>query len=151
MLRDQLKDALKESMKQKEDVAVSTLRLILAALKDRDIADRSKGNQDGISDDAILSLLQSMIKQRRESIDVYEKAGRQELADKEREEIEVIETFLPKQLSEEEMTKAVKGAITKVKASSLKEMGQVMGELKANYAGQMDFGKASAMVKEMLG
>ncbi len=151
MLRDQLKDALKESMKQKEDVAVSTLRLILAALKDRDIADRSKGNQDGISDDAILSLLQSMIKQRRESIDVYEKAGRQELADKEREEIDVIETFLPKQLSEEEMTKAVKGAITKVKASSLKEMGQVMGELKATYAGQMDFGKASAMVKEMLG
>ena len=151
MLRDQLKDALKEAMKQKEDVAVSTLRLILAALKDRDIADRSKGNQEGISDEAILGLLQSMIKQRRESIEVYDKAGRTELADKEREEITVIEGFLPKQLSQDEMAKAVKGAITKVKASSLKEMGQVMAELKANYAGQMDFAKASAMVKELLG
>ncbi len=151
MLRTQLNGALKDAMKAKDQRAVSTLRLILAALKDRDIADRGKGGVDeGISDDAILQLLQSMIKQRRDSIEAYEKGGRQELADREAEEITIIEGFLPEQMSEEEIAEAVAGAIKQCEATSLKEMGQVMAHLREKHAGAMDFGKASATVKERL-
>ena len=150
MFRERLTDALKASMKEKNERSVSTLRLILAALKDRDIAARTKGNKEGLSDDEILGLLQSMIKQRRESIQLYEKGGRMELAQQEAEEIAVIEEFLPEQMSGEEMAAVISGIIGEVEAESLKEMGKVMTALKDQYPGQMDFAKASAMVKERL-
>ena len=152
MLRQQLNDALKEAMKAKQELAVSTLRLILAALKDRDIANRTEGADDpGIGDDQILQLLQSMIKQRRDSIEAYEKGGRQELADWEAGEIEIIQRFLPEQMDDEALEEAVAQIITEAGASSIKDMGNVMGKLRGKYAGQMDFGKASAMVKKRLG
>jgi len=151
MLRQQISDALKSAMKGKDGRSTSTLRLILAALKDRDIADRSKGNTEGINDDGILTLLQSMIKQRRESITMYEKGGRMELAQGEAEEIAVIERFLPTQMSDDEVTAAVTAVIEEVGAESIKEMGKVMGALKQKYSGQMDFSKAGAVVKARLG
>lgn len=151
MLRTRLSDTLKSSMKKKNERSVSTLRLILAALKDQDIAARGKGNKEGLSDDQILSLLQSMIKQRRESIKLYEQGGRMELAQREAEEIGVIEEFLPEQMSHDEMAIVITRIIGEVGAESLKDMGKAMGALKEQYAGQMDFAKASAMVKERLG
>ena len=151
MLRTRLSDTLKFSMKEKNERSVSTLRLILAALKDQDIAARGKGNKEGLSDDQILSLLQSMIKQRRESIKLYEQGGRMELAQREAEEIGVIEEFLPEQMSHDEMAIVITRIIGEVGAEGLKDMGKAMGALKEQYAGQMDFAKASAMVKERLG
>ena len=151
MLRTRLRNTLKSSMKEKNERSVSTLRLILAALKDQDIAARGKGNKEGLSDDQILSLLQSMIKQRRESIKLYEQGGRMELAQREAEEIGVIEEFLPEQMSHDEMAIVITRIIGEVGAESLKDMGKAMGALKEQYAGQMDFAKASAMVKERLG
>ena len=152
MLRQQLNDALKEAMKAKRGRAVSTLRLILAALKDRDIANRTEGADDaGIGDDQILQLLQSMIKQRRDSIEAYVKGGRQELADGEAEEIEIIQRFLPEQMDDKALAEAVEQIISEAGASSIKDMGNVMGMLRGKYAGQMDFGKASALVKARLG
>ncbi|MEE9318498.1 MAG: GatB/YqeY domain-containing protein [Rhodospirillales bacterium] len=150
MIRERLTDALKASMKEKNERSVSTLRLILAALKDQDIAAKTKGNKEGLTDDEILGLLQSMIKQRRESIQLYEQGGRMELAQQEAEEIAVIEEFLPEQMSGEEMAAVISGIIGEVEAESLKEMGKVMTALKDQYPGQMDFAKASAMVKERL-
>jgi hypothetical protein len=149
-MRDELNKALKESMRAKDDRAVSTLRLILAALKDRDIAARSKGNNDGISDDELLQMLQSMVKQRKESISMYEKGGRLELAEGEQAEIEVIQRFLPKQMSDSEIEAEVKSLIEEMGATGLKEMGAVMGELRTRFAGRMDFGKASPIVKQAL-
>ena len=151
MLRTRLTDSLKTAMKSRNERSTSTLRLILAAIKDRDIAAKSKGNKDGVSDDEVLGLLQSMIKQRRESIELYEKGGRPELAQKEAEEIVVIEGFLPKQLSEDELAQAIQDVIAEVEAESLKDMGKAMGALKEKYTGRIDFSKASAMVKERLG
>ena len=150
MLRTRLRDALKISMKGKDAPTVSTLRLILAAIKDRDIAARDKGNKDGVTDDEILSLLQSMIKQRHESISLYEKGGRMELAQREAEEIAVIEEFLPEQMDDDEMAAVITAVIGEVGATSLKDMGKAMAALKANHPGTMDFSKASAMVKERL-
>lgn len=149
-MRDELNKALKEGMRAKDDRAVSTLRLILAALKDRDIAARSKGNNDGISEDEVLQMLQSMVKQRKESIAMYEKGGRLELAEGEQAEIDVIQRFLPKQMSESEIEAEVRSLIDEMGASSLKEMGAVMGELRTRFAGRMDFGKASPIVKQAL-
>jgi uncharacterized protein YqeY len=151
MLRPQLNDALKTAMRAKDTRTLSTVRLILAALKDRDIAARPKGNADGIGDDEILSMLQSMIKQRRESISLYEQGGRLELAQQEAEEITVIERFLPRQMSEAEATEAVKALIAETGAGGIKDMGKVMAALKERFAGQMDFTKASALVKAQLG
>ena len=150
MLRTLLKDSLTAAMKAKDGISVATLRLILAALKDRDIAARSKGKLDEIEDDAILDLLQSMIRQRRDSIEQFQNGGRQELADREAKEIEIIETFLPAQLSEEEIVQAVQDVIDELEAKSLKDMGRTMGALKERYAGRMDFAKASAAVKSQL-
>ncbi len=150
MLRTRLRDALKTAMFGKDAPTVSTLRLILAAIKDRDIAARGKGNKDGITDDEILSLLQSMIKQRRESIALYEKGARMELAQREAEEIAVIVEFLPEQMSDDEMAAVITAVIGDVGATSLKDMGKAMAALKENHAGTMDFSKASAMVKERL-
>ena len=150
MLRARIGDALKIAMKAKEQHTVGTVRLIMAALKDRDIAARSKGNNDGIGEDEILSMLQSMIKQRRESVEMYEKGGRAELAEQEAGEIEIIQTFLPTQMDEAEVNAAVQEAIGDLSATSLKDMGKVMGALKEKFAGQMDFSKASAQVKVKL-
>jgi uncharacterized protein len=151
MLRSELRDALKIGMKAKEGRTVATIRLILAALKDRDIAARAKGNLDGIGEDDIRLMLQSMIKQRRESIALYENGGRLELAEGETEEIEIIQRFLPAPLGEEEMAEAITGVIAEAEAKSLKDMGRVMAALKERYAGRMDFAKASATVKAQLG
>lgn len=151
MLRQDLPQALKTALKEKDERAVSTLRLILAALKDRDIAARGKGEDGGIGDDEILQMLQTMVKQRRESIELYEKGGRLELADQEREEIGIIERFLPAQLGDDEIARAVDDTIADVGATGLKDMGAVMGALRERYPGQMDFGKASKAVKAKLG
>ena len=149
-LRDKLNASLKEAMRAKDTRALSTLRLILAALKDRDIASREKSVDGRIGDDELLQMLQSMVKQREESIAMYEQGGRLELAEQENGEIEVIRRFLPEQLSEAEIRDAVEAIITELDASSLKEMGKVMGELRARYPGRMEFGKASGMVKQAL-
>ncbi|UEM23390.1 GatB/YqeY domain-containing protein [Skermanella mucosa] len=150
MFRSRLNEALKEAMRSKNQRAVSTLRLILAALKDRDIAARGRGVTDGIDEDEILSMLQTMIKQRREAIALYEQGGRLELAEQEREEIGIIETFLPKQFSEDEIRGAVDTVIKDIGATGIKDMGRTMAELRTRYAGQMDFGKASGFVKTAL-
>jgi uncharacterized protein YqeY len=151
MLRQQLNDKLKSAMLAKDARMVSTVRLILAALKDRDIAARSRAVMDGISDEEILSMLQSMIKQRRESISLYEQGGRLELAQQEQDEIAIIEAFLPKQMDEAETLAAVQAVIAELGAGGIKDMGRVMAALKERYAGQMDFSKASAATKKELG
>jgi|TARA_B100001094_G_scaffold278391_1_gene287856 uncharacterized protein len=150
MLRARISDALKKAMKAKEKHTVSTIRLIMAALKDRDIASRSKGNSEGVREDEILSILQSMIKQRHESVAMYEKGGRNELAEQEATEIAIIQTFLPEQMDEAAVNAAVQETIGNLSASSLKDMGKVMATLKEKFAGQMDFSKASAQVKSKL-
>jgi uncharacterized protein YqeY len=149
-LRNRFNEELKQAMIGKNQRAVATIRLILAALKERDIAARPSGITDGIGDDQILSMLQGMIKQRRESIEMYQKGNRPDLVVQEQEEIVVIETFLPKQLGEAEVRAIVEKAIADTGASSVKDLGKLMGELKAKYAGQMDFSKASAYAKEKL-
>ena len=151
MLRDNIKSALTIAMKGKDKQGVSTLRLIMAAIKDRDIAARGMGVINGIVDDEILSLLQSMVKQRRESIEMYEKGRRAELAQREAEEITVIKTFMPEQLSTNGVTAAINEAINATSAQSIKDMGKVMGHLKEKYAGRMDFGKAGVAIKDRLG
>lgn len=151
MLRETLNQALKDAMKAKDARRVATLRLILAALKDRDIAARTSGNdRTGIQESEILALLQTMVKQRRESVALYEKGNRQDLADQEKEEIAIIEGYLPKQLSEAEVDAAARSAIAEAGAQGIKDMGKAMGILKAKYAGQMDFAKAAAILKSQL-
>ncbi len=150
-LRARVNGALKEAMKAKEADKLATLRLINAAIKDRDIEARGEGQDEGVGDDAVLGILGKMVKQRQESAKVYEEGGRLELAEKERSEIAIIEEFLPRQLSEDEAAAAVEAAIAEVGADSIRDMGKVMGALKAKYTGQMDFGKAGPMVKAKLG
>lgn len=150
MLRDRLSTALKDALKAKDARRVSTLRLILAALKDRDIAARSEGNAKGIGDDEILNMLQKMIKQRRESIALYEQGGRLELAQQEQEEIDIIQEYMPRQLSEEEMEAAARNYIAEIDAKGIKDMGRTMAGLKERYSGRMDFGRASSVVKRLL-
>ena len=149
-MRANIAAAMKQALKNKDQTALGTMRLILAALKDRDIAARGNGNPDGISDDEIFGLLQTMIKQRNESAKMYRDGDRPALADAEEAEIEIIKGFLPTQLNDEEMQAAIENAIDKADASSVKDMGQVMGFLKSNYAGQMDFSVASQAVKAAL-
>ncbi len=151
MLRARINDALKSAMKSKKPEIVSALRLIMAALKDRDIAVRAKGNLEGINDDEILSMLQSMIKQRRESIEIYEKGDRPDLAKREAAEIETIRQFLPEQMPDADVLEAVTSVIVEIDAKDLKDMGRTMGTLKERFAGRMDFSKASRVVKEQLG
>lgn len=151
MLRVQISEALKSSMKAKAQRATSTIRLILAAMKDRDIAARSKGGDDEISDDEILGMLQKMIKQRHESIKFYKQGGRLDLAKEEAEEIEIIERFLPKRLDEKETTDAISAVIDELGAANIKDMGRTMAALKQSYAGRMDFSKVSTIVKQRLG
>ena len=150
MLRTQFTDALKTAMRAKDGRATSTLRMILAALKDKDIAARGQGNADGIDDASIMSMLQTMVRQRQESAELYDKGDRPELAAQEREEIALIEGFLPKAMSAGEAEAAVVAVIGELGAASIKDMGKVMAELRARYAGRMDFGKASGMIKSKL-
>ena len=149
-MRENIAAAAKQALKDKDQVALGTMRLIMAALKDRDIAARGNGNSDGISDGDILGLLQTMIKQRTESAKMYNDGGRPELAAAEEAEIAIIKGFLPAQLSDDEMKLAIAAAIEQTTAASVKDMGQVMGFLKSNYAGQMDFSAASQAVKVAL-
>lgn len=150
-IRARVTDDLKTAMKAKEAERLSTLRLINAAIKDRDIAARGEGREEGVGDDEVLAILGKMVKQRQESARAYEEAGRIELAEKELSEITIIEDFLPRQLSEAEVTAAIEAAIAETQASSIRDMGKVMGTLKSKYTGQIDFGKAGAGVKAMLG
>ncbi len=150
MLRERLREELKLAMKDRDQHKLSTLRLILAALKDRDIAARGNGQTDGVSDDDILQLLTKMVKQRRESIRLYEQGGRIDLAGREAEEIAIIESFLPRQLDDDEMAAAVTEVIADVGAKGLKDMGPTMAALKQRYAGRMDFAKAGLLVKQRL-
>jgi len=154
-MRDTIMDAVKTAMKSGQKQRLSTLRLVQAAIKDRDIAARvdAKGQstgQDKADDGDLLQLLQKMIKQRRESATTYADAGRRELADQEITEIAIIEEFLPKQMTEVEVKQAVDETVKELDASGLKDMGRTMAALKERYAGQMDFGKASGMVKAQL-
>ncbi len=151
-MRDRVNAALKDAMKSKEADRLSTLRLINAAIKDKDIALRGTTDEEGgVSNDDVLAIMGRMVKQRQESARAYEEGGRLELAEKELYEIKVIEEFLPKQLTEDEAEKAVGDAIAEVGAASIRDMGKVMGVLKAKYTGRMDFGKAGPMVKGRLG
>jgi uncharacterized protein len=149
-LRAQLNDAMKEAMKAKDAKRLATVRLMLAALKDRDIAARSETNRELLGDDEILTLLAKMIKQREESATAFDTGNRPELAAGEREEIAIIRSFMPAQMDEAAMKDAVQKAIAAVGAGSIKDMGKVMAVLKERYAGQMDFSKASAATKEAL-
>lgn len=149
-MRARLEQALKEAMLERNARATSTLRLIRAAIKDRDIAERGKGN-GGLNDQQILALLQAMIKQRQESIQLYEQGGRRDLAEQEAEEITIIQRFLPQQLTDTEMAAQVDAVIGELEAKNLKDMGRVMAELKQRFAGQMDPAKACIIVKQRLG
>lgn len=150
-LRDSIMSQLKDAMKAGDKPRVSALRLMQAAIKDRDIASRTDGRNDGVSDAELMDLFTKMVKQRKESADLYEKGGRPELAAQERGEIAVIESFMPKQLSEAETRAAVEAVMKEIGASSVKDMGKVMAELKKRYAGQMDFGQVGAIAKSLLG
>jgi uncharacterized protein YqeY len=150
MLRDQLAESLADAMRAKDKLKRSTLRLILAAIKDRDIASRDGDNRDGVGDEEILQILQKMVRQRRESIVMYEEAGRAELAEQEQAEIVVIEGFLPRQMDPSEIDEAVKATVADLGCESIRDMGKLMSTLRDRYNGQMDFGKASGLAKEML-
>ncbi len=148
-MRQRFNDAMKEAMKAGDKRRLSTVRMMQAALKDKDIEARGAGKGQA-SEEEILALLQKMIKQRQESIAIYDQAGRTDLADQEREEVAVIQGFLPQQLDEAETKAAVEAAIAETGAASMKDMGKVIGALRGRYAGRLDFGKASGLVKEML-
>jgi uncharacterized protein YqeY len=148
-MRERFTQDMKDAMKAGDKRRLSTVRLVQAALKDKDIEARGAGRGQA-SDDDILGLLQKMIKQRQESAGIYEDAGRAELAAQEREEAAIIAAYLPQQMDEAEMRAAITAAIVETGASSMKDMGKVIGALRGRYAGQMDFGKASTLVKEML-
>lgn len=148
--REDFNSALKEALKNKDQVAMSTIRLIMAALKDRDITARGNGNAEGIADAEILSMMQSMVKQRQESAKTYKDNDRPELAEREEAEIVVIQKFLPQQMSAEEAEKVIAEIIAETGADNIKDMGKVMGVLKTKYAGQLDMAKAGGMVKEKL-
>lgn len=150
-LRDQLQAALKEAMKAKQANRLSTLRLINAAIKDRDIANRGEGGEGEISEAEILAALGRMVKQRQESARAFEEGGRLELAEKETAEIKVIEEFLPRQLEAAEVEAAIAAAVAEVGATSIRDMGKVMAVLKAKYTGQMDFGAVGPRIKDRLG
>ena len=149
-MRSELDENLKKAIKSQEKQRVATLRLINAAIKDRDIAVRSEENTEGVSDDEIILILSNMVKQRKQSIIQYEEGGRIELAEREREEIKIIQEFLPNQLTNEEIQAEISKIIDAEDQLSIKDMGKIMGELKNKFSGRMDFGKASEIVKALL-
>ncbi|MEZ5648113.1 MAG: GatB/YqeY domain-containing protein [Alphaproteobacteria bacterium] len=150
MLRENFSNRLKHALRTKNGDEVSTLRLIIATLKDRDIAARGKGNPNGIPEEEILGMLQGMIKQRRESITLYEQGNRPELVAKEQKEIDIISGFLPQQMDEAAMTAAITTVVAELGATTIKDMGRAMATLKERHAGEMDFAKASAILKAKL-
>ena len=151
-LRDEISAALKDAMKAGDKKRLGTIRLMQAAIKDKDINSRTEGHESALtSDSGIVELFAKMVKQRQDSIAAYEQGNRPELAQNERDEIAVIQSFMPKQMNDEEAKAAVAGVIAAVGATSVKDMGKVMAELKAKYAGQMDMGKAGGFVKALLG
>ncbi len=149
MLREQINESLKDAVKQKDRRRMCTLRLVNAAIKDRDIAARGAGREN-VDDNEIRQILAKMVKQREESVQIYEEAGRMELAEQEREEMDIIRSFLPRQMSEDEVKAACESVVTDIGASGLRDMGRTMTTLKERYPGQMDFGRASCVVKQML-
>ncbi|WP_320200577.1 GatB/YqeY domain-containing protein [Agrobacterium sp. rho-13.3] len=149
MIRDTFADALKDAMKAREPRRLSTIRLIQAAIKDRDIANRGIGKEP-VSDEEILQILAKMIKQREESAGIYEKAGRAELAEHEREEITIIKGFMPEEIPDDQVRSILEGVIAETGAAGLRDMGKVMAVLKERYPGQIDFGKASGLIKDLL-
>ena len=149
-MRSELDENLKEAIKSQEKQRVATLRLINAAIKDRDIAVRSEENTEGVSDDEIILILSNMVKQRKQSIIQYEEGGRIELAERERAEIKIIQEFLPNQLTNDEIQAEISKIIDAEDQLSIKDMGKIMGELKNRFSGRMDFGKASEIVKALL-
>lgn len=149
-LRDSIAERLKAAMKEGDKRRVSTLRLMAAAIKDRDIAARTGGPDSGVGDPQIVEVLSKMVKQRQESLEIYDKAGRDDLATQEREEIAIIQGFMPKQLTDAEVMDAVRAAVAETGAQSVKDMGKVMAALRSRHAGQMDFAKAGAAVKTAL-
>ena len=149
-LRSRINTAMKQAMKDKSAERLSTIRLINAAIKDRDIAARTEGKENGVGDDEVLAILAKMTKQRQESAKTYEEASRLDLSERELAEIKVIEEFLPRQLTDSEIQSAVSEAINEVGASSIRDMGKVMAALKSKYAGQMDFGATGVLVKNDL-
>jgi len=151
MLRQAFRDRLKKAMKARDLRTVSTVRLILAGLKERDVAERGQGNSEGLSEAEIQRMLQAMVKQRRESIALYEQGNRPDLAKHENEEIAVIESFLPRQLDEREIEEAAKAAIGEIGAASVKDLGKVMATLRERHAGVIDLGRAGAIVRRLLG
>jgi len=150
MLREKITEALKNAMRAKEETALSTIRMMNAAIKQKDIDVARPRGDERIGDEEILNLLQSLIKSRRESAELYKQGNRQDLVDKENAEITVIERFLPKQMTADEAKAAVKEVVASIGASGVKDMGKVMAALKSQYAGQLDMSKASAIVKEVL-
>ncbi len=148
--REKINVAMKEAMKNKDMGRVAAIRLVTAAMKDKDINSRTDGRNDGIDESTLLSMLQSMIKQRLESAKIFRENNRPELAEKEEAEIKVIEEFLPSQLSDDDVAKVIADIITAMGAAGIKDMGKVMGELKAKYAGQVDMAKAGAVIKAKL-
>jgi uncharacterized protein YqeY len=149
VLRDEINTALKSAMKGRDELRVATLRLVNAAIKNADIEAQMHG-RPSLSDDDLVALLRKLVKQRQESIEIYDKAGRRELADRERGEIDIIRGYLPQEMSEPEMKAAIAEIITQIDARGIKDLGKVMAALKQGYAGRMDFGKASGLVKGML-
>jgi len=149
MIREALATAQKEAMKAKDAARLSTVRLILAAVKDRDIANRGVG-KEAASDDEILQILAKMVKQREESAKIYDEGGRPELAAKEREEVTVIQAYMPEQLSDDDTRQAAAAVIAEIGAQGMKDMGKVMAALRERYAGRMDFAKVSGVLKELL-
>jgi len=149
-LRAKISDSLKQAMRDKDANRLSTLRLINAAIKDKDIDARAGGNDDGVGEAEVLAILGKMSKQRMESARAYEEGGRLDLAEREQAEITIIEEFLPRQLNDDEVGKAVEKAIADIGAESIRDMGKVIGALKSKYTGQMDFGKVGPMVKDRL-
>lgn len=150
MLREDLQNSLKEAMKQRDTKTVNAVRLIIAGQKEKDVEARGKGKEKA-DDTELLAMMQTMIKQRNESIRIYTESNRADLAAKEQDEIDVISRFLPKQMSAQEVTEAIKEAISATGAAGIKDMGKVMSMLKTKYTGQMDFGAASALIKQLLG
>ena len=150
MLRNEFKNNLMSAMKAKETIKVSTLRLILAAIKDRDLESRGKGTGDVVNDTVILEILSKMIKQRIETVKVYEKAGRKELADTEKKEIDIINAYMPKMLTATELEKVITDAIANIEAKSLRDLGKVISKIKEDYTGRCDFAEVSQILRKRL-
>jgi len=150
MLRDKITEAMKEALRTKDERTLATTRLMISRMRDLDIEVRAKGKKDGIGDEEMMIMLQGMIKQRRESIALYEKGKREDLVKQEAEEIAVIEKFLPKQLSDDDVKAAIEKIITELGATTIRDIGKVMAQLRKNYMGQLDFSKAGTVVRSLL-